>query len=248
MSKKKGGHGGGGGGGHDGAGGMRWLLTYSDIVTLLLALFIYLFSISTIDVVKLRAFTQGMQILFGISNAGKIPKTTVNKGGEKNDLPESKALMKVKPTMAINRLDKELEGKFQKMAGAHLITVAKVKDGLTIRLRDRVLFEPGKATILPKAEPILNDIAYYIKDLHNLIRIDGHTDNVPVKPGSEYSSNWELSVGRALAVLRYLSDACNIAPERMSVAGYGQYKPYQPNDPVNGNPENRRVEITILEQ
>jgi chemotaxis protein MotB len=237
MSKKKhGGDHGGGGGGHDAGGGLRWLLTYSDVVTLLLALFIFLYSISEINIVKLNAFTTSMRELFGI---GRVPESGESQSGGDGILPESNSIV---------ALQRQLEADFEELIDAGMIDVEDREEGLTLRLKDRILFGLGQSELSKEAEPILSDVAKYIRTMPNKVRVEGHTDAVPMAPGGKFASNWELSGARAASVVRFLIDRCNISPTRMSFAGYAEYKPIKPNIPLVGNAENRRVEIVVLKQ
>ena len=171
MSKKKhGGDHGGGGGGHDAGGGLRWLLTYSDVVTLLLALFIFLYSISEINIVKLNAFTTSMRELFGI---GRVPESGESQSGGDGILPESNSIV---------ALQRQLEADFEELIDAGMIDVEDREEGLTLRLKDRILFGLGQSELSKEAEPILSDVAKYIRTMPNKVRVEGHTDAVPPEP------------------------------------------------------------------
>ena len=215
------------GGGHDNA--ERWLLTYADVITLLLALFIFLYSISTINVVKLTAFSTSFRELFGM---GKIPQSSTSGSGGTSFLPEQNAIVK---------LQQQLEAEFKDLIEGGMVDIEKTDEGLALRLNDKVVFGIASAEVSVEAESILDNVGKYLTNLPNDIRIEGHTDNLAMSPGSKYPTNWELSGARAASVVRYMIEHDNIEPKRLSLAGYAEYKPVSDN-----NSDNRRVEIVVL--
>jgi chemotaxis protein MotB len=220
-------------GGNEGAGMGRWLLTYADMITLLLALFIFLYSISKVDAQKLKNFTSNVRNLFGITSMSN------NQG-----VPES---MDIFPEFdPLSQVQDEIEEEFKEYIDSTLITIEASKEGLAIRFEDRVLFSLGQGEITNDAEPILRALAKSLQVLPNAIRVEGHTDDLPIREKSKYPSNWELSGARAASVLRFFIEQCGMDPTRLSLAGYGEYKPLVPNTPGSGNPKNRRVEIIVL--
>ena len=121
--------------------------------------------------------------------------------------------------------------------------------GLILRFKDNVLFDPGKADLKPGSKEILKNISKFLQKpefIEKSIRIEGHTDTVKVIPNLLYPTNWELSTGRASNVTRYLIEELGLAPERFSIAGYGEYHPIAPNDTAENKSKNRRVDIVIL--
>ena len=125
------------------------------------------------------------------------------------------------------------------------VTLVLDERGLLIRLLDATLFDSGKAEIKDEAKYIIEKISDVIKESGKSIRIEGHTDNVPINTG-KYPSNWELSTARAVNVLKYLIELKDIEPWRLSAVGYGEYHPIDTNDAVDGRQKNRRVDIMIL--
>lgn len=258
--KGKGGHG-GGGGGHDGSGGLRWLLTYADMITLLLALFVYLFSISEVNATKMAAFQQSFANYFGI---GTIPTGMMSPSGGDSVLPlpgmrrpsdqpgeEKRKQSRIRSLAPMLRreqyreLQQELSKLLPDLVKDQRLTFEENREGMVIRLRDSALFGLGSAGMDFNAQKALDVIAESLRAISNPIRVEGHTDNVPLRGGA-YRSNWELSGARAAAVVEYFIDTGGVAPERMSLAGYGEYRPVEENLPGTGNPRNRRVEIMIL--
>jgi len=127
----------------------------------------------------------------------------------------------------------------------HKITVLSDERGIVIRIMDRAFFDPGRAELKETAKKALMKIAPIIKAADNQIRIEGHTDNVPIST-SEFKSNWELSVRRATEVVRHLIEKYDFPPERISASGYAEYRPVASNDTEQDRALNRRIEIILL--
>ena len=117
--------------------------------------------------------------------------------------------------------------------------------GLVITFSDSVFFESGQAAIRPELRGTVDKLAVSLKAMNNLIRVEGHTDNVPVK-NSNFSSNWQLSAVRAANVVQYLIEVDGLPPTKLSAGGYGEYKPIAPNDTDAGRSKNRRIDIVII--
>jgi len=147
----------------------------------------------------------------------------------------------------LNRAKKILESRLSQEIADKQVRLQMMEKGLVITFVADVLFDSGKAKVRPAAYASLDKVARVLKEnVPNLsVGIEGHTDNVPIKL-SGWKSNWELSTGRALSVLHYLADQRNIAPDRLSAIGYGEYRPVASNDTGAGRQLNRRVEIVIL--
>lgn len=260
LGRKKGGGHGGGGGGHDGSGGLRWLLTYADMITLLLALFVYLFSISEVSASKLASFSTSFASYFGL---GALPTNLVSPSGGDSVLPlpgmrrpsdqpsESKRKQsRIRSLAPMLRREeyRELQNKVSEvlpgLVNSGQLSFLETREGLVLRLRDSALFGLGSAGMSDAAKQTLDTLAETLRNISNPVRVEGHTDNLPVRGGS-YKSNWELSGARAAAVVEYFMNE-GVAPERLSISGYGEYRPLEPNQPGVGNPRNRRVEILIL--
>ncbi len=145
------------------------------------------------------------------------------------------------------RAKKELEEQLKKEIEEKQIRLEMLNKGLVITFVDEVLFDSGKATIRKEANSILDRVANVLNDQvrDRNIAIEGHTDNQPIVK-SNWTSNWELSTARATSVLHYLVDNKNIAPQRLSAVGYGEFHPIKSNNTAAGRQQNRRVEITIL--
>lgn len=120
------------------------------------------------------------------------------------------------------------------------------EDRLQMALPDDVLFSPGAGDLAPSSRLVLHSIATALKRVPYTVLVEGHTDDTPLRPGSRYASNWELSLARAMSVMNYLVNEEGIAPERLGVAAFGEYQPRMPNISPENRKANRRIEIGIL--
>ncbi len=215
----------------------RWLLTYADLITLLLAFFIVMYSMSKVDAKKFGAMTQALQsILHGkgiavLQGQANLVSTTTPGGALKvGDLK----LLQTK----ITKMAKE-------MGLQDKINAGMDQRGLVIRISESAFFDPGRAELKPDAIKVLDIISGLLIQIPNHIRIEGHTDNVPIST-EKFPSNWELSVNRATVCVRYLIEKHNFPPEKISALGYGEYRPIADNGTLEGRGKNRRVDIVVL--
>jgi len=148
---------------------------------------------------------------------------------------------------ALERARRDLARAFEKELGEYKAKLEMTERGLVLTFLAEVFFNSGQAEILASGKEALDKVAKVFREdvPDSLVAIEGHTDSDPIKY-STWKSNWELSTGRALAVLHYLIDEGNVAPALLSVAGYGEYRPVASNDTAEGKKKNRRVEIVIL--
>jgi len=211
----------------------RWLLTYSDMITLLLIFFIVMYTISTVNSKKFYSVAKSLAAVLGSKYViGQSPGESFT-----DQIPEMQPeLYDVK-----DKVSKYIEQ--ENLAGEVKLSIDE--RGLVISFQDNVLFPLGSAEITPKAQEILLKVGSIIKKLPNYIRIEGHTDNLPIN-NSKFPSNWELSVIRATNVAHFLIDKVNYDPRKISVVGYGEYRPIVPNDSEANRQKNRRVDIVIL--
>jgi len=261
-----------GGGDHHGA-DERWLLTYADMITLLMCLFMVLWSISSVNISKLQELQRSLQDAFvgKVMDSGSsvLSGTPTSIQGvqtaqasqptfsEQNIVPNVSHPITQATEAAANKAAqheqeslRHVQQQVQAYAHAHglgnQIRTTIDERGLIIRLlTDKVLFDSGQAVVKPGAEPLLDKIAQLISATHitNPIRVEGHTDNVPVS-GGPFHDNWELSAARATAVLeQFLSDG--VSPAQLSMAGYADQHPIAPNTTAAGRGLNRRVEVVI---
>jgi len=214
----------------------RWLLTYSDLITLLMVFFVVMFAISKADERKFAMFSASMQraLLGGILSGDTVAQ--VSAAGETGGDALLETLAGIRAAM---------QKLAQEQGVSSGVDVRLSREGIVVDLSGSLLFDSGKADLKPKAKVFLNEIAIELRQIPNEIRVGGYTDNIP--PNSPlYPTNWELSTARALAVSRYLIESCGIPPERVGAAGYGEYRPVANNDTRENRALNRRVEIVII--
>ncbi|MGB4379518.1 MAG: OmpA family protein [Limnochordia bacterium] len=212
-----------------------WMTTYSDMVTLLLSLFVLLHGISNVDEGKFQGLMQSIRAGFGIFDGGLAIDPEAGIMGSSQFSVEQQ-LVELKDTL----------GELMEVEGlSTAVTVQHEERGLVVRFADQVFFDLGKADLKPEALAILNKIGPILKDIPNPIRIEGHTDNLPIKT-AQFPSNWELSVHRATSVIRYMVEELDFDPTKLSAAGYGEYRPVRPNDSAENRAMNRRVDIVIM--
>ena len=221
----------------------RWLITYADLITLLLAFFILMYTMSKQDSKKyqevaahLKAIFTGSTAVLATGNvAGKVPIELSFKGATENsaDLKE--------------QLEKELREIGDKGSGDTMQKISLISDerGLVVRAMEKAFFDTGKADLTSRAQSALDSIAPVLTNMPNHVRVEGHTDNVPINT-SEFRSNWELSVRRATEVVRYLVEQHGFQPDRISASGYAEYRPIVSNDTAENRAMNRRIEIIIV--
>jgi chemotaxis protein MotB len=238
MARRRGG-GAGGGGGHDAAGMMRWLLTYADLITLMMAFFVIMYAMSKADTAKFNALKSTLAMAFRTD--GSAASLIYNQPG-------------VQPVEQVASMDgkKEIEDFHDIIRKVQ----ASVKDqrqvafivderGLTVRFLDNILFDSGSAALRAEGHEMLDAVGTALKNSPRYVRVEGHADNLPINT-VRFPSNWELSAARSIAVTRYLIDKHGADPRRLSSLGYGEFRPLYPNTSDENRAKNRRVDIVIL--
>jgi chemotaxis protein MotB len=244
-------------GGEGGGGNERWLLTYADMITLLLALFVVLFSISAVNVSKFKTLKETLEQAFSphiLSGGGSI---IPNGGSEATSNKAAAAIAALATQRAdastmhaeeerFQRLKEKLDAYAREHGFSESIETTITQRGLVIRLlTDRVLFNSGSAVLKPEAAPLLGEIAHLVNlDRSHAISVEGNTDDVPIST-SQFPSNWELSVARATGVVRFLIGR-GVAARRLEASGVAGERPIAPNTSEGGRSRNRRVEIALL--
>src|SRR4051794_16421585 len=242
----------------------RWLLTYADMITLLMALFMVLFSIANVNKAKLESLSKSLNEAF----SGKIlpgGKTIEQTGSETKPQQPSPTppIPAITPLVAqasqadaasaaareqdeFNRIKRQVDQYAKDHGLQSKVQTTITQRGLVIRLlTDQVLFNSGMADLKPPAAPILSKVAQLLSVAGNHdVAVEGHTDNVPIH-GSQYPTNWELSTARASRVVRFLI-AGGVAQMRLSAGGFAALHPIASNDTAAGGSRNRRVEIVLL--
>jgi chemotaxis protein MotB len=221
----------------------RWLLTYSDLITLLLIFFVIMYVFSVQDLAKfqqmassLKGTLSGTNLVVGMAPGPSMVETQNGESMEISAIPDSPP--------GLDEIVDEVDAISVAEGVQASISVMSEERGIVIRIVDEVLFYSGNAELTPKAMEILGKIGEMLKRTTEYIRIEGHTDNVPISTPA-FPSNWELSAGRATNVLRLLANV-GIDPRRLSAAGYAEFRPIADNAYENGRAKNRRVEIILL--
>lgn len=220
----------------------RWLLTYADLITLLLGLFVILYASSQVDARKFMAVVQAFGKIFeggsGVMSGSNAPF----------DGTEIKAPGEVGGEDAIRKLKNAMEkaaASAGKGEGAKEITFSTTSAGITVHVSEKLLFDRGQAALRPEAQDVLRSLAQQLESVPNEIRVEGHTDDTPIHTAA-HPDNWHLSMTRAYNVAQYLMAHSGIAPARVGVTGFGEFRPIVPNSGDENRALNRRVDIVVI--
>lgn len=219
-----------------------WYLTYADMITLLLAFFVMLFTFSNLDVQKFEAMIASLQGSLGVLDGGKsfVRDDTLLEPAGIIDQAAGQISPGRNVQLMYNSLMEFIEG--EGLQGA--VSVELTEPGIIVRFADKVLFDLGEADLKPEFEATLGRFATALSVWEGDIRIEGHSDSLPIhRP--KFPSNWELSSARASTVVRFLIDR-ELRPEQLSVAGYGEHRPIDSNSTPEGRARNRRVDVVLL--
>jgi chemotaxis protein MotB len=253
----------------------RWLVSYADFITLLFAFFTTLYAISTVDAQKMGKMVTSMRASFdsAVFDSGNR-NLSLSKGSGGASSSSREVLQGLTPGNGISsrvRAFKGLEdlktaaskrsvlsgdkdlGRFKQglesLLGADIskgiVRVHMEPRGLIITLGENGIFDSGSDQIKPDGKALLDELATSLVSVGNYIRVEGHTDNVPIS-NSKFPSNWELSTARATVVVCYLIQTYSLSPEMLSAAGYAEFRPVASNETQEGKARNRRVDIIIL--
>lgn len=229
-------------------GAASWTTTFADMTTLLLTFFILLYSFSSLDAEKFKSFLisfQGQGILnWGDKPLDEVSPTTTPE--PTRNLVESIDSLLSEPGGAVTTEEVyNLVNNFIAELGLEDEVQAQIDDeGVALLIKDRILFDSGKADLKPEAKEILEPIAKLLGALKHEIWVEGHTDSRPIHT-REYPTNWELSTARSSRVIRYFVEEKNLDPKRFVAIGYGEYRPVAPNTTWENMQQNRRVVIII---
>jgi chemotaxis protein MotB len=244
----------------------RWLVSYADFITLLFAFFVVLYASSQVDQKKVGKLSLAIQVAF--QELGVFPASTTQIPLDLDSpMPFStvQAIQNVKKNAELRRiasapedslsgdaeetdistLQTQLRDALQKEIALHEVALRRESDGLVISLKEFGFFDSGSAVLKPESHAALDRIASILSIRTYKLRIEGHTDNIPIHT-AQLASNWELSTARATEIVRVLIVEHQFAPERLAVAGYAQYHPIASNLTPQGRAQNRRVDIVVL--
>ena len=225
----------------------RWLVSYADFVTLLLAFFVTMYAVTRLDSEKMGVAQQSINralnapvFLGGFPIDSGLDKST---SGLKGDLVGA-TLVSTPPSSQIEEVTRTVRDELKEKIDNGEVNLLHTGKGLVLRLPEFLFFDSGQAAVRPEARPLLDKLAGILKLIPNHIIIEGHTDNRPIHT-PQFPSNWELSTARAAALVRYFVEEHHLDPARLGAAGYGEYHPVAENSDDKGRQANRRVELII---
>ena len=249
-----------------------WAIPYGDLVTLLFALFTVMYAMSSVNEGKFRVLSDSLIAAFHGAPKSiqpvNIGEKEPGKGGDKplvglmptalmklkeqkspvdapRDPSQSEANFTNQAPGALIRMEREVQNAMQALIDAKLVTIRRESMWLEIEINTDILFPSGSGAFAPAAEPVLDKLADVLKPFPNPIRVEGHTDDRPIKTAA-FPSNWELSAARSASVVHQFTKA-GIDPLRLEIVGFGEYHPRQSNETAEGRNANRRVAILVLE-
>jgi chemotaxis protein MotB len=233
----------------------RWLVSYADFITLLFAFFVVLYASSRADERKQTQIAHSIQSAF--QALGIFPSTPpvkdhlVTSTDSRTPVPPVNVVLgdDLAPSPSVQqdleRLQAHLATVLSAQVSQHIVALKLGRDGLVISLRESGFYDSGSALPHRQSKAALDQIAATISATPYDIRIEGHTDNVPIHT-AQFASNWELSTARASELAKIFIVDYHFAPERLSAAGFAEYHPVAPNDTPEGRSQNRRIDIIVL--
>jgi len=246
----------------------RWLVSYADFITLLFAVFVTLYAMSQTDKKKVEEVMASLRESFGYSKLSLGDKPTVIDTAPLMIVPSLKPEIaavqrpryagKAKGGGAGWGKGKATENDFRSLKAAIDAFIARqgaqgkvsvdiTRRGLVVSLKEAGFFDSGSATVKQSSLELLDTVARALAEYGNAIRVEGHTDTVPIST-AQFRSNWELSTARATNVVHYLINRHQYDPGNISVAGYGEHRPVADNGTAEGRQKNRRVDIVLLSE
>lgn len=232
-------------GGDDFGSAPEYMTTWGDMMSLLLCFFVLLYSFSSVDAQKFKAIISAFQGMSGILDSGR----SIISEGHLSD-PAS-PLYDIMPderdgeTIELETLAKKVSELLEEEGFTDQVELGIEDRGLVMRFKDVVLFDLGSDELKEGPKEMLKRLSFILEQVPLPIRIEGHTDNLPIN-NLRFPSNWELSVARAVKVVRFFLEEGSLAPDRLSALGFGEYRPIAPNNSSNNRARNRRVDIVVL--
>ncbi|MBI5513517.1 MAG: OmpA family protein [Deltaproteobacteria bacterium] len=222
----------------------RWLVSYADFITLLFAFFVVMFAVSQVDSKKVGRFTESFSRAVGVelfvaNGRGILPGT---QGMQVRD--QTTGHDETPATVELEGLRMSLQARAQRDAEIAGVQVVQRRNELVLRLPENIFFDSGDDAVQEAAARVLRVIAAELRPRRVEVRVEGHTDNRPIRT-ARYRSNWELSTARSTSVLAKLITEGELQPERLSAAGYGEFHPIATNDTEPGRQQNRRVDLVV---
>ncbi|GAB1477042.1 flagellar motor protein MotB [Bacillota bacterium] len=230
--------------------GEAWLLPYSDLMTLLLAVFIVLFAVSQVDAQKAQILSDlfsGNMMTEEFVEIKQMLKEEQKKLEEQETEEESTSTEGNTEIKSMEDLKREIDQMIEQGSISDFARTYIDNRGLIITMNNAILFDPGSGTIKEEYKTAMLSIARIAISINNHIRVEGHTDNVPMN-SETYPSNWELSSARAISVVRLFIEESGASPEKFLAVGYGEYRPIADNSTEEGRAKNRRIDIIVLSE
>ncbi|HTV03319.1 MAG TPA: flagellar motor protein MotB [Luteitalea sp.] len=213
----------------------RWLVSYADFITLLFAFFTTMYAISTVDARKLSTMVDSMQTAF---DSQGVPRPA----------PAATSAPATVSPMTTEQRERALAERLRERLAGRAVDIDIDPRGIVVSMREAGSFQTGSADLSPVARDVLSELSATLgADTSMKLRVEGHTDDVPIQTG-RFASNWELSTARATSVVTYLVQQVGLAPSRLSAAGYGEFHPRVANTSDVERARNRRVDIVILNE
>jgi chemotaxis protein MotB len=231
-----------------GGGGDRWLVSYADFITLLMVLFVVLYSMGQTDMQRYKALAQNLKAVFTVGGAPpKVVDPKIDQTGGLNSETIAQPIT-IEGMPAVSSVGNEVAGKLTELLKENglssEVSVQNNMEGVLISLSQNLTFIEGRAELQPSAYPVLDTIAAMLVGIDNEVRVIGHTDNSPpLDP--KYADNWSLSMARANEIVRYFQKK-GITPDRLIPSGRGEYQPVFPNDSSEHRNLNSRAEIIVI--
>jgi chemotaxis protein MotB len=234
----------------------RWLVSYADFITLLFSFFVVLYAFSKADQKKQVEVEASIDTAFkSLGIFGDVTRKSAKNALDVSGKDQAAVPMNIvmgEDVMSPARVKEDLENirhdlsqKLSNQIAHHTVSIQMGRDGLVISLREAGYFESGSASPRPETVDTLRRIAGSVAKTPYDVRIEGHTDNVPIH-NEQFDSNWELSSGRATRIARMFLDLNAMAPQRLSAAAYAEFHPVAGNETEEGRAQNRRVDIVVL--
>jgi chemotaxis protein MotB len=238
----------------------RWLVSYADFITLLFAVFVVLYAMGQSDKKKVEEVMQSIQASFGMANAGAVaPKINVITSKSISIMPSLKPELSIAPSgrtghgqgkaraeeKDFRQIKASIEAYLVKQGAQKKVSLNITRRGLIVSLKEAGFFDSGQAHIKPEAYELINTISEVMTQYNNPLRVEGHTDNVPIN-SAQFPSNWELSTARATNGLKYLIKHFEVDPDKISATGYAEFRPIADNATPEGRGKNRRVDLVML--
>ena len=241
----------------------RWLVSYADFITLLFAFFVVMYAVSSVNEGKYRVLSDSMVAAFRSPTKSIMPIQIGNivksPSGAAVELPPMAQNRTIEPTRRTSRsgdggkgndqeilhkVANELARAFEPLIAEDLVSIREGQLWLELEIRSAVLFDSGRAEIKADALPVVDRVVDILARVPNSVRVEGYTDNVPIRAGL-FRSNWDLSAARAGSMVHRLLER-DVDPLRLSLAGYGEYRPIADNASEEGRTRNRRVVLVVL--